>query len=123
MTEAAKAKNLVYLDLDTVVPHDEIVVRLGGIDHPLVPITLEDFVKNTKTVQDLGVITDPESEMKLVKSMLFRAFPSMTDEIVNKLTLIQLNRLLDFAMEHNGAKKVEQEAGAEAKSDPKQASQ
>lgn len=123
MTDTVKAKNAVYLDLDAVVPDNDVVVRLGGVDHPLVPITLEDFVRNTKTVQDLDVSTDPETEMELVKTMLFRAFPSMTPEIVNKLTLIQLNRLMDFSTEHNGTKQVDKEVSKEATPDPKPAGQ
>jgi hypothetical protein len=112
-----------YLDLDAIIPEDEITVKLGGVEHKLVPITLEDFVRNTKAVQAMGAQVDPEAEMAMVTDMLFRAFPTMTPEITGKLTLIQLNKLLEFAMEHNGAKQVQKEAAAEAKTDPTSAGQ
>ena len=116
-------KPTTYLDLDAVVPDNDVVVKLGGIEHTLVPITLEDFVRNTKAVQVMNASEDPDAEMGIVTDMLFRAFPSMTPEITNKLTLIQLNKLLDFAMEHNGAKRVQTEAGEDAAADPKAAGQ
>lgn len=112
-------KSATYLDLDAVLPDTEVTVKLGGVEHKLVPITLEDFVRNTKIVQVMGATTDPDKEMAMVTDMLFRAFPTMTQEITNKLTLVQLNRLMEFSMEHNGAKKVEQEAGKDAAADPK----
>ena len=122
MTKQTAGKT-TYLDLDAVVADNEVVVKLGGVEHKLVPITLEDFVRNTKIVQDMGVTTDPETEMKLVTDMLFRAFPTMTPEITNKLTLIQLNTLMEFAQKHNGTKKVEKEAGDDAAAHPAQAGQ
>jgi hypothetical protein len=114
-------KSAHYLDLDAVVPNSDVTVKLGGIEHKLVPITLEDFVRNTKAVQDMGTLVDAEAEMNVVRDMLSRAFPTMTVQITNKLTLIQLNTLLEFAMKHNGAKTVEKEAGEDAKAHPVQA--
>ena len=61
--------------------------------------------------------------MAMVTDMLSRAFPTMTPDMTAKLTLVQLNKLLDFAMEHNGARKVEKEAGEEAAANPPQAGQ
>ena len=122
MTKHA-GKSTTYLDLDAVVPVDSIEIKFGGVIHKLVPITLEDFVRNTKAVQEMGTQVDPQKEMEMVTDMLFRAFPTMTPELVKTLTLIQLNKLLDFAMEHNGARKVEKEAGEEAAADPPQAGQ
>ena len=66
-----------YLDLDAVVPDTEVIVKLGGVEHKLVPITLEDFVRNTKTVQSMNATADPDAEMAMVRDMLERAFPSM----------------------------------------------
>src|SRR5665213_4517497 len=111
-------KSARYLDLDAILPDNDVVVRLGGVEHKLVPISLEDFVKNTKAVQNMNASVDPTDEMALVCDMLFRAFPTMTPEIANKLTLIQLNALMDFAMEQNGGKKVQKEAAEEAAADP-----
>jgi hypothetical protein len=123
MTNAATAKNTRYLDLDAVLPDTEVVVKLKGVEHKLVPITLADFVKNTKAVQNMAASADPEAEMAMVTDMLFRAFPSMTADITDGLTLIQLNRLLDFALANNGARKVEQEASKDAAENPTAAGQ
>jgi hypothetical protein len=107
-----------YLDLDAVVPDNDVVVKFGGKEHKLVPITLEDFVKNTKAVQAMGTSTDPDAEMAVIKDMLQRAFPTITPDMTLKFSLLQLNTLLDFAMKHNGSKKVEEAAEADAANPP-----
>jgi hypothetical protein len=121
MTTAGK--NPIYLNLDEVVPDKEVVVMLGGVEHKLAPITLEDFVLNTRIVQNAEASVNPEKESEFVRDMLTRCFPTMTKEMIGKLTFAQLDALFKFAMEHNGASKVQQEATAEAGADPTTAGQ
>jgi len=105
----------MFLDLDSVVPEKEVVVKLGGQDHKLVPITVEGFIQNTKEIEAFTKITNPtpEDEISLTIGMLQRSFPTMTAELLRGLTVLQLNKLNEFAQSNNGAKKVEEEAAAE----------
>lgn len=106
--------NLNFIDLDSIVPENEVVVKLGDVRHTLVPITVEDFVANSKAIMNYAKGDKTiEDELTLVTGMLLRAFPTMTQEMLNKLDLIKLNKLSEFAQKHNGQKKVEEQAAAE----------
>jgi len=111
----ANANGPVYLDLDAIENEVEIVVKLNGKEHALQPITVDDFIYNTKLVQDLGTNPDFEKETMTIIKMLIRAFPTMTEEELRKLPLVKLNAILDFAQKHNGSKQVEESMAEEAK--------
>ncbi|SER25835.1 hypothetical protein SAMN05216548_1144 [Faunimonas pinastri] len=119
MTDSVK-----YLDLDAIdLTENEFVVKLGGVEHHLKPVTVEDFVENTKLIQSLGVSGKLEDEVDTVIQMLVRAFPTMTVEQLKKLELVKLNALLDFAHKNNGQKQGEASAEAEATANPPAAGQ
>lgn len=120
------AKPVTYIDLDAVVPQNEVVVKLDGADHRLVPITLEDFVKNTKLVEKLneGDKTDGEAlelQVNTLIDMVGRAFPTIGADRLRRLNIPQLNQLLDVAKSNNGQETVEKEAAAEAAANPQTA--
>lgn len=96
---------VTILDLDAVIPEREVVVKLDGKDHKLVPVTLEDYLKNTKLIRDLatgGEDVDFQKEFDIAIDMVDRAFPSITKDRLQKLTLIQLNKLAEFARGADG---------------------
>src|SRR6202007_1538614 len=98
--------NTSFLDLDSIVP-PEVVVKLGGKEHKLSPITVEDFIANTKAIQDYAKgEQNLEGELELIIDMLLRAFPTMDREMLKKLSQPQLDALGAFAQQHNGSKKV-----------------
>jgi hypothetical protein len=89
------------------------------VEHKLAPLTVDDFIANTRAIEKFtaGVVT-AEAEIDMITGMLMRAFPTMTKEMLGRFTLPQLNKLVEFAQEHNGQKKVETEAAAEATENP-----
>lgn len=113
------SSNMKYIDLDAVDPNaNEVVIKLGGEEHKLVPITVEDFITNTKLVQSLGTSTDIEKEFEIVINMLCRSFPTIKEDQFRKLPLEKLNRILEIARANNGEEEVKKEAEAEAQENP-----
>ncbi len=113
--------NTKFLDLDAVDMGAEVVIKLQGIEHKLKPVSVGDFIANTKLVQGLGVATDVETEVQTIITMLIRAFPTMTREMLIDLPIAALNKMFAFAQENNGTQKVEEEAKAEAEANPQPA--
>lgn len=104
-----------FLDLDATDPEaPEIVIKLGGKEHYLVPLTVDGFIANTKALNKLSVSATMEAEVDLVCEMLIRSFPTLTRELLGSIPLDKLKRLLDFANENNGHDKVAEEAQKEA---------
>jgi hypothetical protein len=98
-----------FLDLDEVKPAIDLTVRLGGVDHKLKPISVEDFVANTQDQRKLSSASSLEEEVDVVLRMLVRSFPTMNIEDLRKVDLAKLWKLLEFANETNGSKEIEAE--------------
>lgn len=115
---AAKT-NTVYIDLDAVKPDKEIVVKLDGVDHPVEPITVEQFVENMQTMERLGLGNlSAKEEKDLMVQMLVQTLPSIGADRLNKLQLIQLNALIEFTRKYNGETKVADEVKKETTENP-----
>lgn len=107
-------ESINYLDLDAIAPDVELVVKLGGKEHRMRPLSVEDFVKNIKDQSALAASnSDVEAEIDLVIKMLIRAFPTMKGEDLKKVELNKLWKLLEFARDNNGAKTAEGDIKAE----------
>lgn len=109
-----------FLDLDAVDLPVQLVVKLGGKEHPLVPVTVESFVANTKLLQQLSKAKDGdlEAEVNLVIKVILRAFPTMTDEMLRKMPLANLNKLMGVAQDNDGTKAVEKAVEQDVKANP-----
>jgi hypothetical protein len=106
--------NRVLLDLDAIVPEKDVVIVLDKQEHKLVPVTVENFVKNMKTMEKLGTgALDNETEKNLIVEMLGQVFPTVPAGRFDKLTMQQLNTLLTFSRENSGEDQVEKEATSE----------
>ena len=104
-----------FIDLDEVSPATDVTVRLNGAQHKLVPISVEDFIANTRDQAQLGEISDSdpaavEKNLNLIIKMLVRSFPTLTEDDLRKIQLSKLWKLLEFAREAGGQEEVEKEA-------------
>jgi hypothetical protein len=131
-TKPSKTKNVaaapqiagpVLIDLDAVQAEVEFVIKLDGKEHPVKPVSLEDFIANTKIMQKAatGDEISMEQELELVLSVVDRSIPTIGMERLRKLTMIQLKALQDAAMQMNGTDEVKKEAAAEAAENPRKA--
>lgn len=115
MTE--KKPGPIVLDLDELVK-DEFVVKLNGREHKLHQVTLGTFLENIKDIEKIGKSASIEDEISLTRKMLQRAFPTMETADLDGLTVIQMNKILDFAYENNGQKAGEKKAEEGASQNP-----
>lgn len=109
-----------FLDLDAVDLPTILVIKLGGEEHPLVPVTVEAFVANTKALQKMGRATEGDlaAEVDIVIDIILRAFPTMTREMLQKMPLANLNKLMGVAQSNDGTDSVKSELAKEAASSP-----
>lgn len=107
-----------FLDLDALEDKDEFVIKINGEQHKLVPITVRNFVKNTKIVANLPQNMTVEEETTVIIEMLGRAFPTIPEDDLWEIPLDKLNTLLEFAQQNNGSNAVNEKAEAEAEANP-----
>lgn len=106
--------NVRYIDLDAVAQED-VVVRIAGKDHPLVPVSVDNFIANTRMIEKLGDLTgNAEATLDLTKDLLLQAFPSMTAEQIGKMSMTQMGKLVELAHGANGQKAATDTAAVEA---------
>jgi hypothetical protein len=98
-----------YIDLDALAPEVDVVIKLDGQSHKLATLTVEDFIQNTKAIQELPAGSTIEQEYETVVSMLVRCFPTITKARFHKLSLVQLNAILNFARENSGQTSIEED--------------
>jgi hypothetical protein len=99
-----------YLDLDAIETEVNLVVKLKGHEHRMVPITVQDFIQNMQIVQSMGTAGDITKEMELLITMLDKVFPTITRDELWKLTLPQLQAMFNMAQKLGGAEAVADEA-------------
>jgi hypothetical protein len=108
-----------FIDLDAIDNFPDVTVQLGGKKHKLVPVSVDDFVANTKLLAALGKAGDIEQEVEGLKQIILRAFPTMTIEMLGKVPLVNLNKLVGVAQDHDGSNDVKKEAAEQAAAEGK----
>ena len=106
-----------YIDLDKLVD-DAVVIKFKGVEHTLKPVTMKNFIVNVRDIQEIGTAPGIEKEIELSVQMLVRAFPTMTRELFEEMTLDQLKQLTHLAHANNGQTDSAVEADAAANENP-----
>lgn len=117
-----KTPGVTYFDLDDVL-QDKIVIKLFGEEHTLRPVTVEDFINNTKEQEQLETVPEHDlaGQLGLTKQMLLRAFPTLPEDIFSRMTMLQLNKLVQLAHGMNGQKEAEAKSAEVASAVPQTA--
>jgi hypothetical protein len=95
------AKNKL-LNLDELAT-EEKVIKLDGIVHPMREMTVQEFINKAKAARGLGdqpaeAPKDIDAQIEAVIGMIDDAFPSIGKERLGRLSLPQLNAILEFAL-------------------------
>ncbi|WP_431854309.1 hypothetical protein [Azospirillum sp.] len=86
-----------FLDLDNLpTGAAERVLKLNGREHTLKPMSVADFIENTRMIQAQGNTLELAQEFELMITLIQRGFPTIAKDELMGLTLPQLNRILDF---------------------------
>ncbi len=109
-----------FLDLDAI-EHEAtvVVIKLAGVEHKLTPISVTDWITNTKVMQTLAAdASDIEVQVDAMIGMITRQFKTLTKDMLREMPLTKLNAILEFARANNGENAANKEAAAEAKANP-----
>jgi hypothetical protein len=91
-------------ELETGTP--EKVLKLKGKEHPLKPLSVRDFIDQSKEAKKLINETDASVHVEHLVKLVKGVFPTLTDEDLNDLSMEQLNKILDFARADNGGEET-----------------
>jgi hypothetical protein len=107
-----------YLDLDAVAPIEK-TFKFKGKTHEILPISVEDFIRNAKRAregdtQDLGV----DQQVALMVELIAPSVPTLPVTELRKMSVKQLNALLAFIRTEDGTEEGNKEAAAAAERSP-----
>lgn len=84
------------LNLDEIETGLERTVVLGGKSYPLKPMSVEDYIAQLKDAQAAEKEQDTVKLFELMVNSVGRAFPTMKEAVVRKMTVAQLQKLMAF---------------------------
>lgn len=90
-----------FLDLDAIAEQEQFSFKLNGKVHMLKVATVATFAENMKEIQSASLDASLDEEVTLIVKIVKRAFPTMVDEEIQNLTLPQLKRIANFALQAN----------------------
>lgn len=104
-----------FIDLDEVaVDTKQLAIKLNGQTHVLSPLSVEDWILNSKAIKRLESFAgDIEKEVDVLIEMITRSFKTMNASDLRKLEVKKLNRLLDIARNGDGTSEADAEAAKE----------
>lgn len=94
------------LNLDALETEIEKSVTVDGVDHAMKPLSVEEFVNNMKeieAIQAAGAEITPSEAFERSLVMIVRAFPSLEEARVRKMTTPQIDALFAFVQGENDA--------------------
>lgn len=87
------AKKVTFLNLDKLVD-EPIVVEIKGKKYYIPEIPLKKYLALAK-LQDVGE-DSPEEQLLALQKLLTELVPKLTNEVVQELTIEQINALVNF---------------------------
>lgn len=103
-------------NLDALPTREERVLVFKGVSHAMVPMSVGDFIENTKLMQDLrggsenNAVMGLAGEFQVIVDMVSRVFPTVDQSDLLTLTFEQLNALLAFARGQDLADQVKEQS-------------
>ena len=91
-----------YLDLDAIAEESQFTFKLNGKEHQMRVATVATFAESMREIQTLALDASVESELEVIVRLVKRAFPTMSNEEVQNLTLPQLRHINDFVFDAIG---------------------
>lgn len=102
----------LYLDLDEVVADiPTVTISFAGAEHVLKLLSVRDWILNVKAQQE-AKLGDDLAQFEATCQQIARSFPTMDIEKIRDLTMVQLDRLLDFIRGFNGTKTLDEGVAA-----------
>lgn len=97
------------VNLDKLATKRDKVVVLGGVEHPMKNLTVQDYVQQMKATQEIqnmveedNGIETTEKIMNLTIQALMFLFPTITKEQFESLNMDQLSAIRQLADEYTG---------------------
>lgn len=84
------------LNVDSLVPAPQRALSIGGTEHPIAELTVENYIESTRDAQQLEGSTDQMLHLEVTIKMILRFVPTLTREQLVRLPLDTLKDIVAF---------------------------
>lgn len=99
------------LNLDQVAATTDKVVKIGGVEYAIVPISVGSFIKKTKEAEEYvrAGVQDPLREVNIILDLISECIPAAPRYAIEALSLPQLQKIAEYIQRDDvdGAEDVE----------------
>jgi len=84
------------LNIDTLTS-DQRTLVLGGVEHPVVEMNVDNFIATTKAAEELQSTNAPlTAQVESAVSLIIRSVPTVSRDTLNKVPLRHLQTIVAF---------------------------
>lgn len=88
-----------FLNLDEYAPSVVLTVQIKGVKHEVKEMSVEDFAWVQRETRKVQALKEKTEQFNLLIAMLVRMFPTASEEIFRSLSIAQLSKLMEFALD------------------------
>ena len=90
------AGNVKVCNLDLIAPVHKRELVIGDKHYDVVPLTVQKFIEFTKAREGITASSSLEDGVKLMMKLIESAVPDLEEELLNAMTLNQLQTIVAF---------------------------
>lgn len=83
------------LNLDDLV-EEKRTIRLNGVVHEVVGMTVESFIKTQEIIKKLGESTETADQLEASAALINAAVPTLSLEALRSMKMERLNMIVEF---------------------------
>lgn len=84
------------LNLEELASKEARVLRINGVDHPVLEMSVQDFIETTLAAERLEGETSIVKQLEATFDLVIRAVPSVDKAVLKRMTLDQLQAMTAF---------------------------
>lgn len=92
----------LFINLDEVNDAPLVIIQVKGVKHPLKPVSVRDFIKNLKDLENLALDASMLDEIEILTNIIVRGFPTLTKDEVLDWPLPHLQKIALLARNGSG---------------------
>lgn len=103
-------QNVKILNTADLLPKDPLVLKIDGVEHVKVEPTTREMIQTLKDLEELAKATSMVEELEFVCNVIRRAFPSITQEMIDEWPAGIIGEIFSIARDGNDAQVEQKDA-------------
>ena len=81
------------VNIDALQEESPFILVVGGVEHPMKPFSVDDFISNMRLIEGLGANPKFTDELDLSIKVIARAFPTLDETVLRSWPVSTIEKL------------------------------